>query len=218
MIKALCEAATGSWSANQIFAHVQLLGYRGRRTETLFAIGEACGKSGKRGGKLAAPTGSATGSATGSEPLAKEKEKNQKKKKTTLYTPGETSSLLTPRAFGAIEAEVEQFLVFLSEQREEFSLASARKAVREIARARDAYGNDAVVYALDETVDKPAGLAYFNAVVMNRATGSRRTRNGSHATGSDATQLGLIGSPIDEPDDAAVWGDDIAELVIQSKA
>ena len=197
MIRDICVARNGAWSANQIFEIAALLRPNRRRQIELAEIRFACGESGVKGGrKKTVLTGSATGSATGSgNQLAtgSAKRKKEAKKEKDTYEKLDTSYLAKSGDFGPIEADVENWLEYQVEKRgEAFTLAAARIALSAVRKARAKHGDEWTVATLECAIDHNADLGYFNAIVKNNATGSHVAQNGSkngtHATGSGTSK------------------------------
>jgi hypothetical protein len=203
MIRDLCASATGSWSANQVYAHACLLKLRGTRSTMMSAIKNACGESGKKGGPRVALTGTLTDTITGTRTSSltdtQKEKKEAKKRKSKLFTPSETSSLLSPKKFGDIEADVAAFLGYLDEKNgHEMTLAKASVAVSSIAKARDKHGDTFVVDLLDKTIEKNAETGYFRTVSNNTLTGTHSAPKFTRSTGTrprqepDVEQLNFV--------------------------
>jgi hypothetical protein len=203
MIRDLCIARNGFWSANIVAEIAYSLGYFGRRSDVLRAIKTACGTSEKRGGKrtpqLVPQLVPELVPGTSCERVPEKKKKKQKEKES--YIPKlDTTYLAKGAENSAIEAEIVAWLDYQAEKRQgQFTLRSAQIAVSVIAATAAKHGNEFVIDALQKTIDKGADLGYFKAVAKSGPTGSRPSlflSNGvANLTGSRHSENGYYFRP-----------------------
>jgi len=205
VIRDLCVAYRGSWSANLVLAIAQLLGAQGRRASLISDIQSVCGASGKRGGKRMALTGTRdhaltgtrTGTATGTRTPSgtstatgsREKEKNQKKKSTGSTPPSDTSCPPAPQFDAETEADLTAFLAVVAAGNLSGTISAGREATlrRQADTLLIALGSDALRYGLREAtsrdktkIEYAAACAKSFAQKRDGATGTGR----STATGT----------------------------------
>ena len=213
VIRDLCIARTGTWSASTVLAIAELTGYRARRATALATIRGAIGVgiSGVgRPPKLAEnavdtlsiiggekPPDFVPGGTADFVPGTKStlfptsfprKKKEAKKKETLISTPTDTSYLSTPD-FGDLEADVELYVATAAEENKSGRITPGRRLSlrRELQAVLDAVGDrDAFAYGVRTANSAGApNPRYVEKCARNAPLlRSRESQNGGSAKGS----------------------------------
>ncbi len=204
MLRDLCIARNGSWSANQILGMASFLGYTRHRNAALQEIKAAIG-DGTRGRGRPAVIGTEIGTLIGTEigtrtnKTGDEKRKERsKEKKSALAFPQRAKALLSPEVVLAdplddIEGDVRQFVAHWASLNASGTISGPRAATIR-SSLRDAlakFGRDRVVFAIRRTIEKGANkMAYFDVVVSSADISTRiGTPASSKQREPDAEQL-----------------------------